>query len=453
MNEVKIKESTRFVEGSLAKEMLRFAAPLLATSILLQLFNTFDSSIAGLFISERALAAVGSTTMISTFFIEFFMGFSNAAGVVISRFMGKGAADRANKAVSTSVIVAFLCGLLIAVTGVLYSRPLLILMKVPDNILDPATVYLKLYLASMPFFMLYQFCATIFRSGGDTKTPMFCLVASGALKVGLDFILVLALDMEILGMALATVLANVFGAVILLFFLARRNDFLRLRLKNLSVDFETVRSLLAIGLPSAFLGSVFSVSNLMVQSAINSLGTDAIAATTAAGNIEIYIQFIGNAFASAAITFTAQNHGAKRVDRLKLIPVIAILLCDAVSLPLSLLSYAFAPTLLRMFVTEGSVITLAILRMRYTLLFKPIQAIMDIMSGTLQGYGYTLVPAVTSIFFVCGVRILWLNTYFAAHPSLGVLMFIYPITQTLASISHMLCYLRVKRRISKKYAV
>lgn len=449
MNEVKIKESARFIEGSLAKEMLRFVAPLLATSILLQLFNTLDSSVAGLFISERALAAVGSTTMISTFFIEFFMGFSNAAGVVISRFMGKGEADRANKAVFTSVIVAFVCGLLIAVTGVLYSRLLLILMKVPEDILAPANVYLKLYLASMPFFMLYQFCTTIFRSGGDTKTPMFCLVASGALKVGFDFVFVLALDMEVLGMALATVLANVFSAVTLLFFLARRNDFLRLRLKNRSIDFETVRSLLAIGLPSAFLGSVFSVSNLMVQSAINNLGTDTIAATAAAGNIEIYIQFVGNAFASAAITFTAQNHGAKRLDRLKLIPVIAILLCDAVSLPLSLLSYAFAPTLLRMFVTEGSVITLAILRMRYTLLFKPIQAIMDIMSGTLQGYGYTLIPAVASIFFVCGVRILWLNTYFAAHPSLDVLMFIYPITQILASISHTLCYLRVKKRISK----
>ena len=450
MNKVKTKESTCFVEGSLAKGMIKFALPLVATSILLQLFNTLDTSIAGRFISDRALAAVGSTATISSFFIEFFMGFSVAAEVIIARHLGRGNQSGASRASRTAISASLVCGALIAIIGILTADPLLVLMKVPEDIIDLSSIYLKIYFSSMPFYMLYLFEAAEFRSVGNTKTPMLCLVASGALKCSFDFIFVLGFDMGVVGMAIATLLSNAFSAILLFYLLSRRDDAIKISLRTLDFEVQTVTELLRIGLPSAFLGSVFSISNLIVQSAINDLGTAAIAASTAASSIEIYIQFFGNAFQSAATTYTAQNHGAGQLERLRKIPIVALLLCNAVTLLLSLLSYAFAPLLLRMFATEAAIISLAILRMRYTLLFKPIQAVMDIMSGTLRGYGYTLVPAIASIFLVCGVRILWINTGFAANPSLPTLMFIYPVTQALASLSHTACFLYLTRRMRKK---
>ena len=450
MSSVKAKKAPSLLEGALTPNMLRFAAPLLVTSVLLQLFNTVDTSIAGRFISDSALAAVGSTTVISGFFIEFFLGFSKAAEVIVARFLGKGEPHRATRAVGTAVLASLVCGILIALVGILTARPLLQSMHVPDAILGLATVYLRLYLASMPFFMLYHFLAAIFRADGDTRTPMLVLVGSGALKCALDFLFVLAFKLGVTGMALATVCANAFSAAVLLLLLARRNSAVRITAQALRApDGKTVSELLRIGLPSAFLGSVFSVSNLLVQSAINSLGTAAIAATTAAVSVEIYIQFIGNAFASAATAFTAQNYGAQSEARLRQIPWIALLLCNIVTVPLSVAAFACAPWLLRVFATEGAVIALAISRMQYTLLFKPVQAVMDIMAGTLQGYGFTLVPAIASIFFVCGVRVLWIYTGFAANPSLETLMLIYPVTQGLAALSHSACFFCLQRKRKK----
>ncbi len=429
--------------------MLVFALPLVVTSVFMQLFSTLDMAIAGHFISKQALAAVGSTTIISSLFIEFFLGFSNAANVVISQFIGKGDKENAGRAVHTSVFLSLIFGLGIAAIGLSATRPILTLLSVPEDIFELSAAYLRTYFLGIPFFMVYNFTAAIFRSKGETRLPMLCLVSGSLLKCVLDLLFVAVFNMGVVGMGLATVCANGLSAFMLVIFLIKRKDELRLDLKCIKPKKDIVIALLKIGLPSSFLGSVFSISNICTQSAINSLGTDAIAASTAAASIEIYVQFFGNAFAQAATTFTGQNYGAKRLDRLNRVTVTALVLCNLVSVVLSITAFAFGGSLLKLFVTDAAVITLALSRMKYTLLFKPVQAVMDIMSGCLQGYGYTLVPAIASLFSVCGVRLLWIFLIFPQNRTIDTLMMIYPITQGLAAISHTVCYCLLQRKIKR----
>lgn len=216
---------------------------------------------------------------------------------------------------------------------------------------------------------------------------------------------------------------------------------------------DIAKSLIKIGLPSSILGSVFSISNLCVQSALNSLGSDAIAASSAASGIEIYLHFFGNAFAQAATTFTSQNYGAGKIERLNKVTILSLSLCSIISVSLTFLTFGFSHILLRIFATDSIVIALAITKLKYTLLFKPVQAVMDIMAGCLQGYGYTLVPAIVSIFGVCGIRLLWIYTVFSQNRNMDTLMQIYPITQGIAVMSHTLCYILLRKRIDKKQSV
>ncbi len=439
-----------YLEGPIIKKMIMFALPLVATSIFLQMFSTLDMAIAGRFINTKALAAVGSTTIISSLFIEFFLGFSNAANIIISQFVGKGDRENTKDAVHTAVFASAIVGIIIAVFGIIFTRPILCLLSVPRDIFALSEAYLRAYFLSIPFLMVYNFCSAIFRSKGETRLPMICLVSGGILKVILNLVFVALFDMGVIGMGLATVFANLLSAVLLIIFLLKRTDELKLSLKELKPKKRVIINLLKIGLPTSFLGSVFSISNLCTQTAINGLGSSAIAASTAAASIEIYVQFFGNAFAQAATTFTGQNYGAKNYHRLNRITLTALGLCNIVSIILSLIVFAFGGSLLKIFVSDAVVIALGLTRMKYTLLFKPVQAVMDIMSGCLQGYGYTLVPAIVSAFSVCGVRLLWIFTVFPHNRSLETLMMIYPITQGLAAVSHTVCYLLLVRKIKQK---
>ena len=439
-----------FLDGALKKQMIIFAVPLVLTSVLLQLFNTADTAMAGRFIGKDALAAVGGTVTFTSFLIEFFLGFSNAVNVIIARFLGMNDSQRANNAVYTSVTISLFLGIAMGILGFCSVDVILDMMMIPDNIIESAAAYLRIYFTGIPFLMLYNFCAAVFRSKGCTKIPMVCLVMGGILKLAENFIFVVVLDFGITGMAISTVCANALSAGLLIWLLHRRDDEIRLACKLKKLDKDCILSVLKIGLPSSFLGSVFSVSNLCVQASINSLGSDVMAACSAAIGIEIYIQFFGNAFAQTATTFTSQNYGAGRIERLNKITVTALVLCNTVTVTLSFLAFGMSNSLLRIFVTDAAVIALARTRMIYTLLFKPVQAVMDIMSGCLQGYGYTLVPAVISAFTVCGVRLLWVYTVFAHNRTLETLMFIYPITQGMAALSHTICYIFLLRKIKRK---
>ena len=443
---MKKTEKGSFLEGSLWDKMIRFAIPLIITSIIQQLFVTADKIIAGQFISENAYGAIGVTGTISNFFIEFFMGFSGATTVVMSKYIGMKRNDRVIATAETVIPFAALSGLFIAVTGALLSGNLLKLLECPADLFPQANAYLVFYFLGMPFFMLYNFSAAMSRSRGDTKTPFYCLAAGGVVKLALNLVFVKTTSLGVSGFGISTIAANAVSSLVLIRCL--NSGEWELKLSKLKIDKGILLEIVKIGLPSGFLNSVFSISNLIMQRAINSLGTYAATASSAAADIEIYIQFIGNAFAQAAVTFTGQNYGAGNLKRCNRVTWMAILLCNIATVPLSLTAFFMGKTLLGIFGVSRIVTELAITRMKYTMCFKCIQSVMDIMAGCLQGYGYTFVPAICTVVGVCGVRLLWI--YAAVPDTLGKLMFIYPVTQGIASLCHLGCYIYVRRKINKK---
>ncbi|MCI8388637.1 MAG: MATE family efflux transporter [Clostridiales bacterium] len=427
-----------FTEGPLCKKMLLFVLPIAVASIIQQLFHSADTAVVGRFVGKEALAAVGGTTPLINLFIEFFVGLSNAANVVAAQYVGQGNKKRAADTVHTAITVALISGVIIGIAGLFLARPLLKLMLVPEDIIGLSSEYLRVYFIGMPFLMLNNFSSAIFRSCGDTKKPLYCLSIGGAVNIGLNLFLVLVLNLGVSGVAWATVISSGISSALLILLLMRENEFIRLYPNKLGIDRKIFWKLAKIGLPSGFLGSVFSISNVCTQSAINSLGTDTVSASSAAVNVEIYLQFIGNAFAQAVTTAVSQNYGANQYDRCVKIIKTALLLCVSVTVVLSSAVYIFGHRLLRIFVVDAAVIEIAMARMKYTVIFKFVQSIMDIMSGGLQGYGYTLIPALVSVVGVCGVRLFWIFAVFPNYQTLGSLMIIYPVTQAVAAVSYTL---------------
>lgn len=435
------KTNITFTEGSLWDKIIKFAIPLVAISILQQLFTTADMAIVGHCNGKQALAAVGSTAVITGFIIELFTGLSVGVNVVTAKFIGSGNLKQVGKTVSSSIILAMITGIILTSVGLTLSKLILNLMDVPQDILPQATVYLRIYIGGIPFLVIYNFCAAMLRSRGNTKLPFYVLLISGVINVILNMFFVLILKMGVAGVAIATVISQAISALCLVLHLIFKDDLLKLDLKNLHIDKEILLSFIKIGLPASFLGSVFSISNLCIQSAINSLGTDVVSASAAAANVEIYVQFFGNAFAQTATTFISQNYGAKNYPRCDRIAKTTLMQCVFVTLILSITVYLNSSLFLRLFTNDSTVIAIAVTRMKYTLLFKFIQCVMDIMVGCLQGYGYTFVPALISVFGVCGIRLMWIAFVFPHFHTLEGLMIIYPITQAIASVSHTLCYL------------
>lgn len=432
--------------------MLRFVLPIAAASIVQQLFHSADSAVVGRFVGKGALAAVGATTSLVNLFIEFFVGFSNASNVVVARFIGQNNSKRANDAVHTSIAVALISGVIVAVLGLLFTDPMLKLMLVPDDIRPLSSEYLSIYFLGMPFLMLNNFASAIFRSRGNAKKPLLCLSIGGVVNVILNLIFVLIFNAGVVGVAWATVISSGVSSILLLTLLTKEEDMIRLSPKHIKLDGDILGMLIKIGLPSGFLGSVFSISNVCTQSAINSLETDAIAASSAAVNVEIYLQFIGNAFAQATTTAVSQNYGAKNIDRCTKVMKTALLLCVSITAILSGVVYIFGRELLSIFVDDKTVIAIAMTRMKYTVLFKFVQSVMDIMSGALQGYGYTLVPAFISVIGVCGIRLFWIFAIFPSYKTLGALMVIYPITQGIAAVAYIIVAKFRSEKIEKSFS-
>ena len=437
-------------EGPILKKMIFFILPLIATSILQQLFHTADMSVVGRFAGDDAYAAVGSTGTVVGLFIEFFMGFSVGVNVVVGHAIGRKDEGEVSKGVHTAILFSVICGLIIAIIGIPFTRKLLELTSVPREILDMATLYLGIYFCGMPFYMLYNFASAIFRAKGESRIPLYCLIAGGVINVILNLVFVLVFGMGVEGVAIATVISNIVSSFLAVTALIKQNDSIKLHLSKLKLHKTVLVRFIKLGLPSGFLYSVFSISNLIVQSSINSLGVNVISASSATAGIEIYVQYFGNAFAQCATTFISQNYGAAKHERCRKAARLALIMSVLITTALSLAVYSLGTPLIKIFTVNKTIIAIALLRMRYTLLFKPLQSVMDIMVGCLQGYGKTLPTSLISIFVVCGVRIIWIYTYFAKVGTLPALMVIYPITWGLAALSHSACYFWVLKRNTQK---
>ena len=431
--------------GSLWDKILMIALPLAASGILQQLFNAADVAVVGQFVGKEAMAAVGANAPVVNILITMFTGISLGANVVISRYTGRKDKENAENAAHTAILVAVISGFFILVLGQCIARITLEMMSVPSDCLDMAVLYLRVYLCGMPVIFLYNFEAAIFQSQGDTKTPLMCLIISGIVNVILNLFFVIVIGMTVNGVALATVISNGISSMLLFAFLLKGKTPLTIEKQRFNIHAELLKEMLQIGLPAGLQGMVFSISNILIQSAVNSLGTDVVAGSSAAGNLEIIGYFVVNSFSQACTTIIGQNFWANQPERCHKTLMISLVESWIVGGTVSFLIIIFGKQLLRLFNSDPNVIAFGYQRLFWILLFEVINGTIDIISGAMRGYGESLTPALIALVCICGVRIVYIFTYFASHRSFTTLMLAYPISWIITVIVISAAYLIMRK--------
>lgn len=431
--------------GSLWDKILMIALPLAASGILQQLFNAADVAVVGQFVGKEAMAAVGANAPVVNILITMFTGISLGANVVISRYTGRKDKENAENAAHTAILVAVISGFFILVLGQCIARITLEMMSVPSDCLDMAVLYLRVYLCGMPVIFLYNFEAAIFQSQGDTKTPLMCLIISGIVNVILNLFFVIVIGMTVNGVALATVISNGISSMLLFAFLLKGKTPLTIEKQRFRIHADLLKEMLQIGLPAGLQGMVFSISNILIQSAVNSLGTDVVAGSSAAGNLEIIGYFVVNSFSQACTTIIGQNFGANQPERCHKTLMISLVESWIVGGTVSFLIIIFGKQLLRLFNSDPNVIAFGYQRLFWILSFEVINGTIDIISGAMKGYGESLAPALIALVCICGVRIVYIFTYFAFHRSFTTLMLAYPISWIITMIVISAAYLIMRK--------
>ncbi len=435
------------LHGSLADKLLLFALPLAVTGILQQLFNAADVAIVGRFVGSDAMAAVGSNAPVIGLLVNLFIGISLGANVVISRCTGQGDDDAVSRGVHTAILISLLSGIAVAVAGEIAARPLLTAMSVPDSVFPLALIYLRIYLAGMPVILLYNYESAIFRSQGDTRTPLLCLIVAGLTNVGLNLFFVRVLGMATDGVALATVISNAVSSVMLFLFLLRSDSRVRVRMSAFRIDRQLLVQMMQIGIPAGVQGIVFSLSNISIQSAINSLGADVMAASSAAFNVEIFVYFVMNAFGQACTTFIGQNVGAGQRPRCRRILQLSLLLAILLTVGLSALILLFRYPILSIFNKQEAVLSYGSTRLFIILTTYWTYAVSEVFSGCMRGFGLSLPPALISVFGICGTRLIWVHTAFRASREYVTLMAAYPISWAVTAVILLICYFLMRKKL------
>ena len=424
------------LNGPIWNKLPRYALPVAATGILGQLFNAADIAVVGNFTGNMrtaAVAAVGANSPIISLILNLFIGIALGANVIIANAIGRDDRETEHRAVHTSLVMALIGGVLVAIFGQLIAAGLMNLLNVPDDVYPLALAYLRIYLLGMPVILLYNFEAAIFRSVGDTKVPLIALTASGVLNVILNLFFVIVLKMNVNGVAIATVLSNAVSSALLLRRLLH-GDLVRVELRQLRIDPAIFRKIMRIGLPAGIQGAIFSVSNIIVQSAINSLGTIVMAASSAAFNIEVIAYNVVNSFSQACTTFVGQNYGAGKIDRCRKTMLLCLgedIIASAIAIVLVLLTGKY---LLAFFNNDPQVIAIGYSRLLILFGSYIFTLTYEILSGYLRGFGISLVPAILTLFGVCGVRIIWINTVFPLHRTFRSLMLVYPVSLSVTTV-------------------
>lgn len=425
------KQKLDMLNGSIWNKLPVFALPIAATGILEQLFNASDIAIVGNFAQTdktAAVAAVGANSPIIGLILNLFIGIALGANVVIANAIGRDDRQTVQKAVHTSMVVSVIGGVLVAIIGELIAEPLLTVLNVPDDVLELALLYLRIYFLGMPVILLYNFEAAIFRSIGETKMPLIALTLSGILNVLLNLFFVIVLKMSVNGVATATVLANVVSAGILYIKLIKSDKYIKVEFKKLRIDGKVFAKIMQIGLPAGIQSAVFAVANIVIQGAINSLGTVVIAASSAAFNIEIIAYNVMNSFSQACTTFVGQNFGANKIDRCKKTLFLCLIedaIASGTAIFIVLITGKF---LLSIFNNNPEVIEIGYTRLVIIFIAYIFSMLYEVMSGYLRGFGLSLVPAILTTVGVCVLRIIWINTVFHANRTFVTIMTAYPVS-------------------------
>lgn len=437
-------------EGPLAGKMLVFTIPLMFSGILQLLFNAADTIVVGRYAGSQALAAVGSTTSLINLLVNMFMGLSVGANILISRYYGAKREEDIRETVHTSITVAALAGVVLAVLGNVFAKPLLVLMGSPEDVIDLAAIYVKIYFAGMPVILVYNYGAAILRAIGDTKRPLYYLTTAGVVNVILNLIFVIGFHLSVAGVAMATVISQCVSAALLLRCMCKMEGSCRLELKKLGINKEKAWLLLRHGVPAGLQGSVFSFSNVLIQSSINSFGSIAMAGSSAAANIEGFVYTSMNSFQQTALCFTSQNLGGGKYERIIKVLRNSVLMVAFVGIVMGGGGYLLGDKLLRIYSSDAEVIAYGLTRMRWICLPYFLCGIMDALVGMLRGLGYAVVPMAVSIIGACGFRIVWIATVFAQFHSLDVLFSSYMISWILTGGTHLICFAVVWRKTKKK---
>lgn len=443
------------VHGPLAGKILLFALPLMLSSLLQLLFNAADVVVVGRCAGKEALAAVGSTGSLINLLVNLFVGFSVGTNVVVARDLGAGREEDVHASVHTAIAISLISGVFLTALGVGLARQLLIWTSSAPDVIDLATIYLRIYFCGMPVNMLYNFGAAILRAQGDTRRPLYYLAIAGVTNVALNLLFVIVFQMSVAGVALATIISQAISALLVLGCLMRDQGPLHLDLRALHLDKRVVRRILQVGLPAGFQGIVFSLSNVVIQSSINSFGSTAvIAGSSASSNIEGFVYVSMNAFYQTDLTFTSQNYGAgecRRVDR-------SLILCQLYSLIFGLvlgnLAVFFGHPLASIYAPgEEDVIAQAMLRLKYVCSLYCLCGVMDVMVGVLRGLGYSVVPMVVSMAGACGTRLLWVATIFQAYHTPEVLYSSYPVSWAITAAIHIAFFLLIRKKAYAKCGI
>ena len=432
--------------GPLAGKIVRFAVPLALSSMLQQLFNAADLAVVGRFTNPQAMAAVGSNASVISLLISLFIGLSIGANVVVGNLIGAGRREEISDAVHTVITVALISGVLLTLIGNAAAEPILRLMGAPDNVLKLAVFYLRIYFCGMPMITLYNFGSAILRSRGDSTRPFVAMVLAGILNVGLNLVFVIVLHLHVIGVALATVISNCLSGGLMIFFLMREENEFRLRLRRLRIAPVILKKMIRIGLPAGLQGMVFSLSNVVIQSAVNSFGADCIAGMTASQNFDFISYCLLNAFAQACVTFTSQNYGAQNAERCKRVWRISMGLGVGIDILFIGVMYLFRGTIIRLFTTDPAVIEYAMIRVQYAFTLHFLCATYEITAGALRGMDRSTIPALISIFGTCAARLLYVQVFFPLHRTVEVLILVYPVTWILTCLLMNGAYLFFRKR-------
>lgn len=432
------------INGSLGDKIIKYALPLAVTGVLQQLFNAADLAVVGQFSGKEAMAAVGGNAPVIGLLVNLFVGISLGSNVIIARSIGQGDRETITKTVHTSVVMALLGGALLTILGEFFAPGVVNMLDVPGEVYPMAVKYLRIYLAGMPVIMLYNFEAAIFRSCGDTRTPLAALVVSGVLNVILNLFFVLGLGMDVDGVATATVLSNLVSSVILFVALVRTKQAIRVEPKKLRVHGDVLGEMLKIGVPAGVQGMIFSFANIIIQSAVNSLGTTVMAASSAAYNLEVFAYYIMNSFGQACTTFVGQNYGAGKGERCRRVLKLCLLQSFLSTAAASGLILLFSRQLLGIFNTDPEVIAVGQIRLAYIFFAYLFSFAQEGLSGYLRGFGVSFIPAACAVVGICGVRLTWIFTVFRQSPSFPTIMQVYPISLGTTAVAILAVTLFVK---------
>lgn len=439
------------VNGPILKKMLLFTLPLMCSSILQLLFNAADIVVVGRFAGDNSLAAVGSNAALINLMTNVFLGLSVGGNVLAARDYGSGNDEELSKTLHTAMLLGIVSGLILTVAGVIFAPQLLKLMQTPENILPLASLYLRIYFLGMTAMMVYNFGSALLRSVGDTKRPLYYLVTAGVINVILNLVFVIVLHMDVAGVALATVISQCISASLVVRCMMREQGGIRLIPKKLRIHKDKLIRIVRVGLPAGFQGAVFSLSNVVIQSSVNIFGEIVVAGNSAAMNLEGFVYVAMNAFHQAAISFTSQNMGAGKKERIGKILLVAEGCVIVTGVVLGWLIYGFGRPLLHIYSNSNEVIEAGMVRMAIILLPYALCGMMDVVVGVLRGIGYSVGPMIISLLGACGLRLVWIATIFQIprFHNISTVYLSYPITWTITLLAQLLLYAHAQKKLKE----